>query len=144
MAISIYTNSEEKICLEEFNEYYEKYVDNNDFESIINLAEPLRKLSNNKKLGMDFLSRYLLNPDQQESINKYSSKSFILAVKEKYILRLNIWMESKLFLGTTKLEDNIYSYEFAHNHNFNLLTIGYFGSGYWTEIYEFDPKGVSG
>ena len=42
------------------------------------------------------------------------------------------------------LESRVFSYGLAHNHNFSFLTIGYFGPGYRSEIYEADPSKVEG
>lgn len=37
-----------------------------------------------------------------------------------------------------------YTYDIPHNHNFDLLTVGYYGSGYETEIYELNDEKVVG
>ena len=35
-------------------------------------------------------------------------------------------------------------YGLPHDHNFNFLTLGYFGSGYWSDYYEYDFGEVAG
>ncbi|RMH36860.1 MAG: hypothetical protein D6694_13515 [Gammaproteobacteria bacterium] len=41
-------------------------------------------------------------------------------------------------------EAELYAYGLPHDHNFSFLTVGHFGSGYRTIIYEYDASKVSG
>ena len=41
-------------------------------------------------------------------------------------------------------QKNLFVYDVPHDHSFPFLTIGYFGPGYETTIYEYDPKSVTG
>ncbi|WP_395641409.1 hypothetical protein [Rudaea sp.] len=40
--------------------------------------------------------------------------------------------------------DEVFLYEKAHDHNFHLLTLGYFGGGYRTILFEYDNALVRG
>ena len=35
-------------------------------------------------------------------------------------------------------------YELPHDHNFDFLTVGYFGPGYWSDYWEYDYEAVAG
>jgi hypothetical protein len=38
----------------------------------------------------------------------------------------------------------MYAYDLPHNHDFAFLTVGHFGEGYETDLYEVDPALISG
>src|SRR5262249_50680818 len=40
--------------------------------------------------------------------------------------------------------NHLFSYQIPHDHNFSFLTVGYWGAGYETAIYEYDRSRVSG
>ena len=80
----------------------------------------------------------------------YSPQSFLLATgrfacgAKTFTLRGNIWFPAALAGLNQRMEDSVYSYNNCHDHNFDFLTIGYSGSGYETDIYEYDREQVHG
>lgn len=99
------------------------------------LAPELNKLANNQAWMEDFILCGLTEPEIFQADNIYSAQSYMLkAINERAFLRFAIWAP-KIFddnLG----EDNFYSYQTAHNHDFSLLTAGYLGEGYSTSLFE--------
>ena len=71
--------------------------------------------------------------------NYYSFQVFVLSNEDNFTIRAPIWMPP---LG--KEVDNVFAYGDAHDHNFNLMTLGYYGPGYTTSIWEYDVKKIDG
>ncbi|UHH09657.1 hypothetical protein LU699_15545 [Luteimonas fraxinea] len=62
---------------------------------------------------------------------------FVLHQTERYLIRLVVWRP------TTGVEDEAFLYEGAHDHNFDLMTVGYTGCGYLTDLYSYQGNGQS-
>lgn len=58
-------------------------------------------------------------------------------------MRANIWpsRDEHLFRAS---RGGTFVYELPHDHNFDFLTLGYFGPGYWSDYWEYDYEAVSG
>lgn len=116
-------------------------------EDSIRAAAPyLKALSNNRTFLADFvITRLKGSFSSSGSNNNYVPQVIMLNInKEKdYIIRANIWpsREDSVYKSSG---NSAFSYGLAHDHNFNLLTVGYFGPGYKTELYEYDHDSVSG
>ena len=39
---------------------------------------------------------------------------------------------------------SVFAFDLPHDHNFDFLTLGYFGPGYWSDYYEYDYEAVAG
>ena len=63
---------------------------------------------------------------------------------QNYYIRLNIWPPLSNRADIREWQNDLYFYLRAHDHNFNFLTVGYFGEGYATEMWEYDSDSVSG
>lgn len=112
---------------------------------LLDLAPAMRRLSNNKEFLEDFITRGLEDIANFQRDNLYSSQSYILEnVTERSFLRFAIW--APLSFGEAIDEQNFFSYERAHNHDFSLLTVGYLGPGYRTTVHELEeqPQGYIG
>lgn len=98
----------------------------------------LQRLYMNKTFLVEYLCKHALStkPDDE---NSYTYQVFMLHTDKHYIVRANIWQPESL-----TVDDNVFSYGFAHDHNFDLLTLGYFGSGYETLLCEYDPNTIQG
>lgn len=73
------------------------------------------------------------DPREFQRHNRYDAHTLILAVRERYLLRVNLWVPlGDAFTG----EARDFSYGIAHNHNFHLMTLGLFGEGYETDLFE--------
>jgi hypothetical protein len=78
--------------------------------------------------------------------NHYTAQTLLLGgVPGKFYVRANVWLPKHLLHGiNTDGERRLFSYDFAHHHNFDFATVGYIGSGYETDVYEYDSKKVNG
>ncbi|WP_438384145.1 hypothetical protein ABHV46_07330 [Asaia sp. BMEF1] len=135
-----YNLSSDTIELPELVDYATKDCDVFDFSSLCSLAEPLRKLSRNRNFLIESYNNDLKRYASGTSLNTYTPQSMILYSCENFIIRANIWIPLR---GSTKrksLEERLFSYHSAHDHNFDFITVGYFGSGYRTEIYNRDVE----
>lgn len=58
----------------------------------------------------------------------------------RYFIRANVWKP------ISALEESIegFRYDICHDHNFDILTIGYFGPGYRARMYEYEENEVVG
>jgi hypothetical protein len=149
MAISITCKSNSEISPDELMEWVIDNVDPADNESMISAAERLCALKNNRNFVIDGIRREMLSiADGQEP--RYASNQGTIhcqnmGPKGRFIVRTVIWTPPLTKnLRSRVMQDKILSYASAHDHNFSLLTIGYHGSGYKTDIYEYDPSSISG
>jgi len=137
------------ISLDEYMAWVDQNVDTSDPESIKESAVMLYRLSQNRSLLEDFLVDEIrsTNGVGLQSSNAYTDMTFMLGSSKGYFVRANVWMPAKPPKGAAsveQLQDELYAYEYPHDHNFDLLTVGYWGPGYRTEIFEYDPTKVVG
>lgn len=145
MAIHFKTDHvQHSIELDEFVDHCERYVDVNDVDSITAVAPMMKALSNNRNLLINQINKYFRDPSKLADLNSYSSQSLILEDRRDFYIRANTWIRPSAYDGDDSWEKTLYSYGYAHNHNFSLLTVGYFGPGYYTDIYDFDDDDVVG
>jgi hypothetical protein len=140
MAYTLEVGSVTKVSLCDYKEYIEKNVNFKDVGSVIESAPMLKALSEDENLLLKHLNSYLKNPSASEIGNQYSALTFIIDRGNGYILRANLWPR----YVTPDRNTLTYAYDIPHNHNFDLLTVGYLGTGYETEIYELEDGAVIG
>lgn len=81
--------------------------------------------------------------DQLE-INRYSAQVFLLHRGARgFYLRANLWPAATDAV-TAASGPAAFSYGVPHDHNFSFLTAGYFGPGYVSDYYDYDPEAVDG
>lgn len=120
--------------------------DPEDEGSLANAALALRRLANNREFLGDLMIERLTatRPSHNESGAGYGPQSMILSgVRNGYFLRANIWPSGR----EPMLEASggkTFVYGMPHDHNFNFLTVGYFGPGYRSRYYEYDYDKVVG
>lgn len=144
MALTIRASGSEKISLEEFTEICNEQMDPEDEASVVAMAPWLQKLGNNKSILINHVNDYLATIADTEMSGGYTSQSFVISSLKGGYLRANIWVKSKSYAGDTSWEDSLYTYNYPHNHNFQLLTVGFWGSGYRTDIYELEMSDLLG
>jgi hypothetical protein len=71
-------------------------------------------------------------------------QTFGLVIRDGLGLRVNVWPTLKQSSPYAGQEMLLYAYELPHNHDFTFLTVGHFGEGYETELYEVDPDTLTG
>ena len=140
MAFSVWSNSKAVLSIDEFIDYIEINIDVEDDSSVLSASNMLQGLANNKQLLIDVFNRDLLNYNTHVG-SSYSQSSTILGagMSKNFVVRANLW--PPLSSGDIRtIENSLFSYELAHDHNFSFLTANYFGPGYETEIWEnLDP-----
>lgn len=115
-----------------------KIFDDNHIEESIHA---LKKLYNNRRFLTLHLNS-LLKDFTKESKNFYTFQVFMIAQEKYFNVRAPIWMPASGLAS-----DKAFIYDIPHDHNFNLITLGYLGDGYKTDIYQYDVnsiKGISG
>ncbi len=132
---------DKSIELEEYVDIIEsnKYDFSNQ-DDIINSAPYLKQLNNNKKLLIDRISSELKDFLAFQKGNFYGPKVFILLTHPKFYLRAVVWEP----ISNLELSIKGFNYDICHDHNFDILTAGYFGPGYETRTYTYDYNKVTG
>lgn len=148
MAITLISEASNPIAVDEYVDHILKNVDINDIESLSEAAPQLKALAKNKNIVVDLFNRNLENFVNKRRTSQYNPQSFIIAShisKDKsFFVRGNIWSAISESNSVRALEERVFSYNIAHDHNFYFMTVGYYGPGYSTRIYEYDRNKVSG
>ncbi len=119
-------------------------------DSLQHAALWLRRLGNNREFLGDLLLRQLKAAFASNGAGgagdagAYGPQVVMLSpARGSFFLRANIWpSRSERSLRASGGESFVY--ELAHDHNFDFLTLGYFGPGYWSDYYEFDYTALDG
>lgn len=116
-----------------------------DPDSVSVAARWLRRLGNNPTFLGDLLLDQLADRHREPAIDSaYSPQAIVLTgMRSGYFLRANIWPSE---------DDHAYrasgaatfAYGVPHDHNFDFLTLGYFGPGYRSDYWEYDYENVAG
>jgi hypothetical protein len=144
MALTLEAETDEILSLPEFLEYLRREVDPRDEASVLAAAPKLRALANHRTFLRDELHKHLAcwrNPTRGST---YISQTFTLGDVANLHVRANVWHPKGAEPPTAKGEGEQTLYGLPHDHSFGFLTVGYFGPGYRTAIYEYDPSTVSG
>lgn len=80
----------------------------------------------------------------QLETNRYSAQVFLLYRSPRgFYLRANLWPAARDAVYATS-GPATFAYDLPHDHNFHFLTTGYFGPGYVSDYYDYDPEAVDG
>lgn len=119
--------------------------DPHDEESLAHGALWLRRLGNNADFLGDLLIQNLSQRHREEPGGQaYGPQSIVLSPhRGNCFLRANVWpgVDDPLLKASG---NSPFLYDLAHDHNFNFLTLGYFGPGYWSDYYEYAYGDVHG
>lgn len=128
------------ITLDEYVTYIESSVDFRDRESILASSSMLQRLAANDCFLGDRMVAELCSGEPFQVNNAYNYQSFLLRVTDSYLLRANFWVPPSHLHRHGERAASAFGYDAYHNHNFDLLTVGYWGGGYETEMYRMlDP-----
>lgn len=119
--------------------------DPSDEDSIAAFGPALRKLANNRRFLGDLVVEELKRHcSTQSERNHYSSQVILLhGASDKFLLRANFWPAEGDGVMVNSGRDPFF-YGVPHDHNFSFLTVGYLGSGYWSDYYEYDYAAIAG
>lgn len=118
-----------------------------DEGSLQHAAGLLRRLGNDRAFLGDLLVEELAHRCRDEDeLASYGPQVIMLSpagAAPDFFLRANIWPSADEHVmrasgGAT------FVYGLPHDHNFDFLTLGYFGPGYWSDYYEYDYGEVEG
>jgi hypothetical protein len=125
----------ECISLDDYVDLLEKErYDLADQSDLIASAPLLKKLGNNKEFLIERAFAELRNCLQFQEDNIYGPQVLLLHATSEYFIRANIWKP------ITSIDEQVpgYRYDVCHDHNFDILTIGYLGPGYRSRAYTYD------
>lgn len=125
---------------EDFLCYLDNEVAFTSEQSILTILPKVQNLA----LDQDFLFRKLLNwKGANSSLRRgYSAQVDVLAEGKDYVIRSVIWPPRYSQLIKEQALER--GYTDPHDHNFSFLTVGYYGPGYLTEVYDNDYNDVKG
>ena len=132
------------VTLEEVIEQVNRRLDPNDLSSLVELAPLLAGLSQDADILPRQFNKYVDAMFEASTHVAYTPQSFLLAVGRRAFLRANVWIPMRFASTLRSQEEKIFSYRQAHDHNFAFMTVGHFGPGYETDLWEYDPASVEG
>jgi hypothetical protein len=144
MALTLSSETTLVTSLEDYKEYVSQHVDVSDPDSVCASADQLKALANNKTFLTEHLNNELSNWREWQRSNPYTAQTLLLGGNSDFLVRANIWLPPPKDPVAREEQRRLFFYEVPHDHNFSFLTVGYFGSGYETTIYEYDPSTVQG
>ena len=117
----------------------------NDEESLHHAAGWLRRLGNNRDfLAEVMIERLKTRHRAEDDESSYGPQVIMLSPADgHFFVRANIWPSRDEYMYRSSGADS-FVYGLPHDHNFDFLTVGYFGPGYWSDYYEFDYEALDG
>ncbi|MHA6318039.1 transposase [Altererythrobacter sp. CAU 1778] len=115
-------------------------------DSLLHAAGWLKRLSANREFLGDIMVDELKKARDGDvsQASAYGPQAIVLSSHhEAFFLRANIWPgadDAMLRAGGM----GSFVYGLPHDHNFDFLTVGYCGPGYWSDYYEYDYGAVQG
>lgn len=132
------------LSLEDFIDYVESEVSLETPDSVAEAAQSFAMLASDDGLLPDLFNRKIGRYLHGDAGVHYTPQSVVLGRGKGFYLRANIWMPLRLGGEFRSQEERVFSYRNTHDHNFTFMTVGYFGSGYATDLYEYDIRKVRG
>ena len=116
-------------------------------DSLQHAAGLLRRLGNDRVFLGDMLVEELAQRCRDaEELASYGPQVIMLSpagAAPDFFLRANIWPSADEH-ALRASGGASFVYGLPHDHNFDFLTLGYFGPGYWSDYYEYDYGEVTG
>jgi len=103
-------------------------------------ARALKKLANNRSFLLEEMFAELGALSEFQSANHYLPQVFVLHSSDRYAVRANVWKP----LAPIQRSIPGFRYDICHDHNFHILTVGYFGPGYQSRVYTYQAGDVVG
>lgn len=113
-------------------------------DSLLHAAGWLGRLGRNRDFLAEIVVGELQRRHRDDGGNTYGPQVIMLSpLGGEYFVRANIWpsRDEGLFRASG---GSAFVYELPHDHNFDFLTYGYFGPGYWSDYFEYDYGAVAG
>jgi len=123
-----------------------RHFDPQDETSLHDTARLLRQLGNNPHFLGDLMIDELAARHRSDGYDDaYGPQSIMLGRPDgaNCFLRANFWPGSDDHMMRAS-GGGAFVYGLPHDHNFNFLTLDYFGPGYWSDYYEAEYEDVAG
>jgi hypothetical protein len=120
--------------------------DPRDAGSLGHAALQLRRLGNDRTFLADLILSELTARYREEPAEQSYGPQVIMLSRPgagDFFLRANIWPSAQEHMMRAS-GAAAFVYGLPHDHNFDFLTLGYFGPGYWSDYYEYDYAQVTG
>jgi hypothetical protein len=121
--------------LDDFMAHLDRHLDVESEDSLVAMAPQLVALANNRRFLARQLAATIGRPDFQQN-NPFTGPVFVLANRRHFMVRAIGWPPAAANTGAGYNS----TYRVAHNHAFSLLTVGYWGPGYQTDIFTCPPE----
>lgn len=144
MTLALQPHATGTIGLADFVDYLERDLEVSDVDGLIAAAPAFRQLLNNRRFLSDFIEDELLHWRAGHTEHEYAGSTIVIARRPRFFLRANIWPALDPRSPPPRPDDPGFEYLHPHDHNFALLTGGYWGPGYETAHYEYDADAVVG
>ena len=144
MAYTLDSRTSECLAPEEALALADGSIDPTSVESLVEHAWILQALGNNRTFLGELVNKDIERAIQGDPTHIYTPQCIVLTQSQSFTLRANFWVVPTADEARHDLEVSLYSYNTAHDHNFNFVTFGYLGPGYRTDIYEYDRSRVRG
>lgn len=114
-------------------------------ESLLHAAGWLARLGENRTFLGDLLIEQLKARHRDAGAEAaYGPQVVMLSPTEgSFFMRANVW-PSRAERSFQASGGGSFVYELPHDHNFDFLTVGYFGPGYWSDYWEEDYDALDG
>jgi hypothetical protein len=114
-------------------------------ESLLHAAGWLARLGENRTFLGDLLIGQLKARHRDAGAEAaYGPQVVMLSPTEgSFFMRANVW-PSRAERSFQASGGGSFVYELPHDHNFDFLTVGYFGPGYWSDYWEEDYDSLHG
>lgn len=140
MPIVLKLENEDRLSLAEFVDHLETTFDLDEADSLIGVAPYLRALANDPDLIAHHCNAEIQRVLDAKEESPFVSSPLELASAPSYALQATIWMPDSVAEALRPPSAQTQTDRRAHNHNFNVMTIGYFGPGCITDLYTFNAK----
>jgi hypothetical protein len=120
--------------------------DPRDEDSLAHAALQLRRLGNDSEFLGDLIVAELAAGRGGDAPEQSYGPQVIMLSRPgdgEFFLRANIWPSANEHMMRASGAEP-FVYHLPHDHNFDFLTLGYFGPGYWSDYYEYDYESVVG
>lgn len=142
MPVIMDIESAESASLEQVMDYFSA-IDISDRHALLAGAPKLRALGNNRTFLVELITAELKHAEAIQGQNQYSSQVFFLGKGDEFFMRANFWPAARDPIVQSS-GPRTFFYGIPHDHNFDFLTVGYYGPGYLSDFYEYDFDQVVG
>ncbi len=121
-------------------------IDTRCEDSMLATSDMLKKLSNNRSCVAEIALEDLKSRgDLDHTYASYGPQTIMLHYdrRQNFYIRANFWPAAEDHIFRSSGADAFFYYS-PHDHNFNFMTVGYFGPGYESNYYEYNYEGVHG